>query len=169
MSSNPTSSIALSSSHDYYDIVSTNSNARVVLGNVYHYQPPSVSNSGTRTCDQCLSQSQSQSQFNIRQDTYELRSASRAPTQQRLSVHSTSTSVATTTSCLGRLTAGWNIFNTVITLVLAAAALAIGVVYGMMSANQNQQNLKLTIWRDCIDLAVSFLLLLISSIDVCPT
>lgn len=56
-----------------------------------------------------------------------------------------------------------------ITLVLAAAALAIGVVYGMMSANQNQQNLKLTIWRDCIDLAVSFKLLLILSIDVCPT
>lgn len=56
---------------------------------------------------------------------------------------------------LGRLSEGWTIANTVITLVFAAIALAVGMIYGISSDRQNRQNLKLTMWRDCVDLPVS--------------
>lgn len=58
-------------------------------------------------------------------------------------------------SICSRISVEWKLANTLATIMIAAAALAIGILYGQSSEVQIQWNLKLTMWRDCVDLLVS--------------
>lgn len=47
-----------------------------------------------------------------------------------------------------------NPIHAIITIGISCAAMAIGVLYGKSSERQNNRNLQLTVWGDCVDLRV---------------
>ena len=83
---------------------------------------------------------------------------------------STALSLQPRSTCTHRVNVPWewkslNKICTVTNALILLSATIVGVIFGILlgkkSSDQNMQNLKLTIWRDCVDLAVSISLLLL--------